>query len=151
MEETTNFSRRERQIMDAIFELGEATVNDVLSRIEAPPSRTSLRTLMRIMEEKGHIKHKQRGREFLYFSCRQRKRAGRSAFRRVLRTYFNGSLEEALEALVTDQDAELDGEDLRNAIQTLSLAMTSTEKPLKINGDRLNERPDQHGMVNNAA
>jgi predicted transcriptional regulator len=151
MEETTNFSRRERQIMDAIFELGEATVNDVLSRIEDPPSRTSLRTLMRIMEEKGHIKHKQRGREFLYFSCRQRKRAGRSAFRRVLRTYFNGSLEEALEALVTDQDAELDGEDLRNAIQTLSLAMTSTEKPLKINGDRLNERPDQHGMVNNAA
>ncbi len=134
--------------MDAIFELGEATVNDVLERIEDPPSRTSVRTLMRIMEEKGHIKHKQKGREFLYFSCRQRKRAGRSALRRVLKTYFNGSIENALEAYVTDHEAELSSEDLAAALRVLQMA-TTPGKAIKMNGDHVNGSNASHRDVVN--
>ena len=124
--------------MDAIYELGEATVNEVLARIEDPPSRTSVRTLMRIMEEKGHIKHKAKGREFLYFSCRQRKRAGRSAMRRVLKIYFNGSLESAVEAFVTDYETEADPEDLQSTIRVLKMATTKGKSQV-LNGDRMSE------------
>jgi|SRR6185503_3457086 len=103
----TGLSRRERQLMEVVFSRGEATAVEVYRSLPDPPSRTAVRTLLRILEEKGHLKHVQRGREFVYQPTQPRLRAGRSALQRVLQTFFNGSLEKAVAAHLADPSANL--------------------------------------------
>jgi predicted transcriptional regulator len=98
MPEASELSRRERQIMDAVFALGEATVNQVALAIPSPPTVMAVRRLMHILEEKGHLKRRESGREVIYVPCQPKNQAGRRAFARVLETFFGGSLEEALAA-----------------------------------------------------
>lgn len=105
-------SRRERQLMDIVFARGEATAVEVLGLLPDPPSRTAVRTLLRILEEKGHLKHVQRGREFVYQPTQPRVRAGRWAFQKVLHTFFEGSLEKAVAAHLADPAGGLSAEEL---------------------------------------
>jgi len=112
MSEHMSLSRRERQIMDIIYGQGGCTAVDVLERLSDPPSRTAVRTLLTILEEKGHLKHKKRGREYFYQPTRARKRVGRSALRRVVDTFFNGSLQQALAAHLSDPHAKLSQDEL---------------------------------------
>ena len=109
----SGLSRRERQIMDVIYAEGEATAVQVLAGLADPPSKTAVRTLLRILEEKGHLKHALRGREYVYQPKKPRLRAGRSAFQRVLSTFFDGSLEKAVAARLADSAANLSAEELR--------------------------------------
>lgn len=92
------FSRRERQIMDVVFALGEATVNQIVAAMADPPTPMAVRRMMHILEEKGHLRRRQEGREVVYLPKVARDKAGRSAFQKVLETFFGGSLEEALAA-----------------------------------------------------
>jgi predicted transcriptional regulator len=106
-------SRRERQLIEVIYRLGQATAVEVHAALPDAPSRTAVRTLLRILEEKGHLKHKQSGLTFVYEPIRPRAQAGRSALRRLLDTFFEGSLEKAVaahlgEAASTLADDELD-------------------------------------------
>ena len=96
MAEPSELSRRERQIMDAVFALGEATVNQVVETIPSPPTAMAVRRMMHILEEKGHLQRRESGREVIYAPQQAKDNAGRRAFERVLRTFFGGSLEEAL-------------------------------------------------------
>ena len=98
MTKRSEFSRRERQIMDAVFELGEATVNQVVAAIPDAPTAMAVRRMMHILEEKGHLKRRENGREVIYTPRESKEKAGRGAFQRVLETFFGGSLEEALAA-----------------------------------------------------
>ncbi len=98
MSEQPQLSRRERQIMDAVFALGEATVNQVVEAISDPPTPMAVRRLMHILEDKGHLKRREKGREVIYTPRQTRAKAGRSALQNVLETFFGGSLEEALAA-----------------------------------------------------
>ncbi len=98
MPEQPQLSRRERQIMDAVFALGEATVNQVVEAISDPPTPMAVRRLMHILEDKGHLKRREKGREVIYTPRQTRAKAGRSALQNVLETFFGGSLEEALAA-----------------------------------------------------
>src|SRR3954464_2801551 len=98
MPEPAELSRRERQIMDAVFALGEATVNQVVEAIPAPPTAMAVRRMMHILEEKGHLRRRESGREVIYVPRLTKAKAGRRAFERVLETFFGGSLEEALAA-----------------------------------------------------
>lgn len=98
MPEPSELSRRERQIMDAVFALGEATVNQVVEAIPAPPTAMAVRRMMHILEEKGHLRRRLSGREVIYAPRQTKNKAGRRAFERVLETFFGGSLEEALAA-----------------------------------------------------
>src|SRR5215470_1314972 len=98
MPEPSQLSRRERQIMDAVFALGEATVNQVVQSIPSPPTATAVRRMMHILEEKGHLRRRESGREVVYAPRQAKTKAGRRAFERVLETFFGGSLEEALAA-----------------------------------------------------
>jgi predicted transcriptional regulator len=98
MPEPTELSRRERQIMDAVFALGEATVNKVLETIPSPPTAMAVRRMMHILEEKGHLRRRVSGREVVYAPRQAKDKAGSRAFERVLETFFGGSLEEALAA-----------------------------------------------------
>jgi len=113
MDKQETLSRRERQIMDIVYSRKEATTNDVLAKIPDPLSRVTVRTMLRILEEKGHLKHTTRGREFVYRPVRARRRAGQSAMRRLLSTFFDGSLTEAVAAHMVDAAAELDEEELK--------------------------------------
>lgn len=112
MTEHLGLSRRERQIMDIVYARGRARVADVLDHLPDPPSRTAVRTLLTILEDKGHLTHRQRGREYVYQPTRPRKRVGRSALRRVVDTFFEGSFREAVAAHLSDPRADLTEEDL---------------------------------------
>ena len=105
-------SRRERQIMDAIYAGGEASAAQVVEHLPDPPTRTAIRTLLRILEEKGHVRHRKQGREFIYQPMRPRQRAGQSALRGVLATFFEGSLEKAVAAHLADPATEPTPEEL---------------------------------------
>ena len=112
MAEQTRLSGRERQIMDIVYARGEASATHVLADMADPPSRTAVRTFLRILEDKGHLKHRKEGREYVYRPVKPRGRAGRSALRGVLDTFFGGSLEEAVAAHLADPKCELTDDDL---------------------------------------
>jgi len=98
MPQPSELSRRERQIMDAVFALGEATVNQVAMTIPSPPTTMAVRRMMHILEEKGHLRRRENGREVIYLPRQTKGKAGRRAFEQVLETFFGGSLEHALAA-----------------------------------------------------
>jgi predicted transcriptional regulator len=118
----TGLSRRERQIMDVIYALGGATAVQVLRSLPDPPSKTAVRTFLRILEQKGHLKHVERGREFVYQPVQPRIRAGRSAFQRVLQTFFDGSLEKAVAAHLADSSANLSTDELKRLAKLIHQA-----------------------------
>jgi predicted transcriptional regulator len=98
-------SRRERQIMEIIYRRGRATASEVQADLPDPPSRTAVRTLLRILEDKGHLRHRQEGLAYVYLPSRPREQAARSALRRVLWTFFDGSLVNAVAAHLGDARA----------------------------------------------
>jgi predicted transcriptional regulator len=98
MTDSSRLTRRERQIMDVIFERGEATVNQIAEALPDPPTPMAVRRMMHILEEKGHLRRREQGREVVYLPKQSKEKAGRSAFEKVLETFFGGSLEEALSA-----------------------------------------------------
>jgi predicted transcriptional regulator len=93
-------SRRERQIMDAIYLLGEATAQDVLDQMPDPPSYSAVRALLRILETKGHVRHRRDGQRYVYHPTVPRERARTSALRQIVRTFFDGSAGAAAAALL---------------------------------------------------
>jgi len=105
-------SRRERQIMDVVYARGAATADEVVAGLADPPTRTAVRTFLGILEEKGLLKHEKRGRAFVYKPTRAPGQVGRSAFRRVVETFFGGSLEKALAAHLTDPGAKISDEEI---------------------------------------
>ena len=107
-----HLTKRERQIMEALYRRGEATAADLHADLPDRPSRTAVRTFLRILEEKGHLTHRKEGREFVYKPTRARSTVARSAFRKLLSTFFAGSLERAVAAYIADPGAELSPEDL---------------------------------------
>lgn len=100
-------SRRERQILDVIYRLGAATVSDVQNALEDPPSYSAVRALLRILEEKGHLTHRQDGPRYVYHPTTPREQARSSALRRVLETFFDNSTEQAVAALLELRDSAL--------------------------------------------
>lgn len=111
--DSQDFSRRERQIMDIIFTRGEATAAEVNAALPDQPSYSTVRTLLRILEEKGHLKHREDGLRFVYAPTRTRAAESKSALKRVVQTFFEGSLADAVAALVDTADGKLPAEDLK--------------------------------------
>jgi predicted transcriptional regulator len=105
-------SRRERQIMDVIFRRGDATVSDVLGGLPEPPSYSAVRATLAILEGKGLLHHRKEGRRFVYFPTTTRRKARRSALEHILNTFFDGSAEGAVAALLEMQSSDLSPETL---------------------------------------
>src|SRR5262245_25352437 len=91
-----SLSRRERQIMEVIYRLGEATAAEVLRGLTDPPGYSAVRALLRILEEKGHLTHVARGPRYVYRPTVARDKARRSALQRVVDTFFEGSTEQVI-------------------------------------------------------
>lgn len=98
-----DLSRRERQIMDVIFERGQATAADVAEAIPDPPSYSAVRALLRILEEKGYLRHEQQGLRYVFIPTMRRTSARRSALKSVVKTFFDGSVEQTVAALLGQQ------------------------------------------------
>ena len=93
MPEASELSRRERQIMDAVFALGEATVNQVVEGIPSPPTAMAVRRMMHILEEKGHLRHEEQGQQYIYTPTVPRHEVRQSALKHLVNTFFVGSRE----------------------------------------------------------
>ena len=109
---TPGLSRRERQIMDLLFQRGEATVAEVMDGISDPPSYSAVRAMLRILEEKGQVRHREDGPRYVYQPVVAREAARKSAVRHLLRTFFDGSVEQAMAALLDTSDRKLSGEEI---------------------------------------
>jgi BlaI family transcriptional regulator, penicillinase repressor len=118
----SSLSRRERQIMDVIYARGEASVAQVHAAIADRPSYSSIRALMRILEEKGHLRHKLKGRLYVFAPVRSRQTASRSAAKRLLDTFFGGSAERAMAALLEASDIKLSARDLERLAEIIAKA-----------------------------
>ncbi|MEP6744197.1 MAG: BlaI/MecI/CopY family transcriptional regulator [Gemmatimonadota bacterium] len=105
-------TRRERQIMDVLFRQGEATVTEVMEALPDPPSYSAVRATLRILEEKGHIRHREEGPRYVFLPKVEPQRARRAALEHLLDTFFAGSAEQAVMALAEMSDAELTPEQL---------------------------------------
>jgi predicted transcriptional regulator len=105
-------SRRERQIMDVIYRTGQATATDVMEALPDPPSYSTVRALLRILETKGHLRHVADGTRYVFLPTLAPDRARRSAMRSLLDTFFEGSREKAVAALLDASRSELSEEEL---------------------------------------
>ena len=105
-------SRRERQIMDVIYRLGRATAAEVREHLPDAPGYSAVRALLRVLEEKGHLRHEEEGPRYVFLPTVSRERARRSALRRVLKTFCDDSPEQAVAALLDVSAARLTGAEL---------------------------------------
>ena len=109
---TDPLSRRERQIMDILYQRNAATANEVLTALPDPPSSSAIRTLLRILEEKGHVQHTQDGLRYVYAPAHPPQNVARHALAHMMQTFFGGSVEKVVAALVSPSDGKLSDTEL---------------------------------------
>src|SRR6185436_19623781 len=105
-------SRRERQIMDILYRRGRATANDVMADLPGDPSYSMVRTQLRVLESKGHVRHEEEGLRYIYLSAVARHAARRSALRHLVDTFFEGSTEKVVAALLGGDASRLSDDEL---------------------------------------
>jgi predicted transcriptional regulator len=105
-------SRREREIMDILYRDGELTASDLCERMPGTPSNSTVRTLLRILEEKGHVKHEQHGMRYVYKPTVNREKARRSALKHLVTTFFDGAPENVVSTLLDERSMKLSNEQL---------------------------------------
>ena len=108
----TALTRRERHIMDVLFRLGKATAEEVMHELSGKRSYSTVRTQLRVLEQKGHVRHEERGRQFVYTPAVPRRTARKSALRHVVDTFFDGSVEKVVAALLGGEGARVTGKEL---------------------------------------
>ena len=117
-----HLSRRERQIMDVLYERGKASAAEVLAAMPDPPSYSAVRAMLRVLEEKGHVLHEQDGARYIYAPEVPRETARESALARLVQTFFGGSAEQAVVALIDMSRENLDDEQLRRMSRLIDQA-----------------------------
>jgi len=115
-------SRRERQIMEIVYRLGQVTVADVVASLEEPPSYSAVRASLRILEEKGHLQHQQEGPRYLYLPTISRERARQSALRNLLKNFFDNSHEQMVATLLGDASTSPSREELERLARLVDQA-----------------------------
>ncbi len=118
----THLSRRERQIMDILYRAGRATSAEVRAAMPDPPSYSAVRALLRILEEKGHVRHEQDAARYVFIPTVNRAIAKRSALRHVITTFFDGSASQAMAALVEMSGRGFDDDELARLRQLVDEA-----------------------------
>lgn len=106
-----DLSRRERQILDVLYKAGRATAADVQAAMPSAPSYSAVRTLLRILEDKGHVRHEQDGTRYVYMPTVERDRVRKSALRHTINTFFEGSATQAIAALLDEDSKRLSDDD----------------------------------------
>jgi predicted transcriptional regulator len=120
-------SRREREIMDVLYALGTATTEQIREGMDDPPSGNAVRTLLQILEEKGHLIRRRIGKEYEYSPTQSRTRAGFAALQHVLATFYEGSIEKALTAHLARKKEKLSADDLERLKRLIDAARDAEE------------------------
>jgi len=115
-------SRRERQIIDILYRRGRATAADVMADLPGDPSYSTVRTQLRVLEEKGHVRHDDDGQRYVYSPALARGPVRRSALKHLVETFFDGSAEQAVAALLGSDGARLSDEELERIEQLIRKA-----------------------------
>lgn len=118
----SDLSRREREIMDIIFRLGQATVAEVLEAMSEPPSYSAVRSTLGILEKKGHLNHRSDGKSYVYLPTADRRSARSSALDHLLKTFFNDSAADAVTALLRERGDNLSGEEIERLTELIGEA-----------------------------
>jgi predicted transcriptional regulator len=113
MKTDTSLSRREREIMDIVYEMKEASAQQVLERLPSPPSYSAVRALIRVLEQKGHLLHRQDGPRYVFMPRLPKDKARRSALAHLKRTFFDGSTTDVVAALLDLSEEDLSEDDYR--------------------------------------
>ena len=121
----TALTRRERHIMDVLFRLGRATADEVMLELSGKRSYSTVRTQLRVLEHKGHVRHEERGRQFVYTPTVPLRSARKSALRHVVDTFFDGSVEKVVAALLGGEAARVSDTDLDRIVELVSKARGS--------------------------
>jgi len=122
MKAQKNLSRRERQIMDIVYELKKVSVAEVLERLPDPPSYSAVRALLRVLEEKGHLKHKQEGPRYIYSPTLSKDEAKRNALKHIMKTFFDNSTEDVVSALLNISEDQLSEAEYNRLTQLIKKA-----------------------------
>jgi predicted transcriptional regulator len=112
--------RRERQIMEVVYRLGRASVAEVREHLPDPPSYSAVRAMLRVLEDKGHLRHEEEGPRYMYLPTVPRERASESALKHLVRTFFHGSAQAAMAALLDlseDELSETDYDELSRLVE----------------------------------
>ena len=125
---TEQLGRRERQILEAVYRCGPASVNDVLAELPDPPSYSAVRTFLRILEEKGHLSHTQEGAKYVYHPTKPRPPVAREALYKLMETFFGGRPEQIVNTLLTDAEFKLSEEDLERLSAMIAQARQGGQK-----------------------
>jgi predicted transcriptional regulator len=115
-------SRRERQIMDILYRRGRATAGEVMGELHGNPSYSTVRTQLRVLEEKGHVRHDEEGLRYVYAPATARRAARKSALRHIVETFFDGSAEQTVAALLGGEGARLSEEELERIAKLVTKA-----------------------------
>jgi BlaI family transcriptional regulator, penicillinase repressor len=121
-DETRDLSRRERQIMDLLFRVGRATAAEVMEGLPNAPSYSAVRALLRILEQKGHIRHEEEGRAYVYMPLQRRDSARQSALSHLLKTFFDNSAEQAVAALLAIKGEKMSEAELERMSRLIDAA-----------------------------
>ena len=119
MNGASGLSRRERQIMDILYRQGKASASDVREGMDDAPSYSAVRAMLRVLEEKGHVRHQAEGLKYVYLPTVNRDKAKRTAVKHVLETFFNGSPEQIVAALLDIASTRLTTEELDRMSQLI--------------------------------
>src|SRR5215510_876986 len=115
-------TRRERQIMDVLFRRGRATAAEVMDDLPGSPSYSTVRTQLRVLEEKGHVRHEEEGVRYVYTPVAKRHTARKSALKHLVDTFFDGSAEKAVAALLGGEASRVSGEELDRISEIIAKA-----------------------------
>jgi predicted transcriptional regulator len=121
-------SRRERQIMDVLFRLGRATAAEVKQELAGQPSDSTVRTQLRVLESKGHVRHDEQGLRFVYMPVVRRDTARRSALRHLANTFFDGSAQQLVAAVLGGEATRLTDDELDQIAQLVEQARKGAAK-----------------------
>ena len=117
-----SLTKRERQIMDILYRRGRATAGDVMEELSGSPNYSTVRTQLRVLEEKGHVTHEEEGLRYVYTPAVPRTSARKSALRHLVDTFFDGSSEQAVAALLGGEATSLSDDDLKRIADLVSKA-----------------------------
>jgi len=120
-------TKRERQIMDALYRLGRATATEVMDAVPRAPGNSTVRTQLRVLEAKGHVKHEEQGLRYVYMPTVPRHSARKSALRHLVDTFFDGSSGKAVAALLGGEASRISDEDLQRIAELLKTARSDAK------------------------
>ena len=124
----SGLSRREREILEVLYREGQVSAAEVQAALPDPPTYSAVRSILRILEQKGYIRHEEQGKRYIYLPTQPHQTAAQSALKQVLQTFFAGSLESAVRTFLSDETTEVDEAELARLAELIEQAKSQEDE-----------------------